>query len=283
MRRSSVKLSPSRRRSENSGSETSFWDSYCATPDGPNASHSAARASLYSALLGSHQALRKAAKYEAALEAMARQLTSVADRERQKIAEQLHDHFGQDLLLIKLKLQQMANAPAAEFRQRLSEITDITGALIGQTRASIRELSASYVCDTGLDAALQYLARDIEKRHGLVCHLALDSESVVLSDEAQRVLYRATRELLINVVKHARASQIKIVVRRKLDSLTIEVCDDGRGFECRKTGVARLAGGSFGLFSVRANLAALGGNLRMVSKLGKGTKAMVTVPVDIAN
>jgi signal transduction histidine kinase len=283
MRRSSVKLSPSRRRSENGGDDASLWESYWANPRHAKVSHSAASASLYSAFGGSDHGVYKGAGYEAVLDALARQLTSVADDERQKLAEQLHDHFGQDLLLIKLKLQQIANACTADLRQRLSEITDITSGLIEQTRASIRELSASYVCDMGLDGALQCLARDIEKRHGLVCQLTLDSKPAALSDEVQRVLYRATRELIINVVKHARASQIKIAVRRKLDSQSIEVRDDGRGFKSRKTAVAGLTGGSFGLFSVRANLAALGGNLRVVSKPGKGTRALVTVPVDVAN
>jgi signal transduction histidine kinase len=282
MRRSAVKFSTSRRLSAHSSSESALWGADWTNPNSAKASP-VARAFLDNALAGNDRAFRTGTAYKAALAVLARQLTRVADDEKQKIAELLHDHFGQDLLVIKLKLQQMANAPAAEFQQRLSEIGDIAIGLIEQTRASIRELSASYVCDMGFDTALQLLARDIQKRYGLACRLVLESRSAALSDEAQRVLYRAVRELILNVVKHARASQVEIIARRKLDTLMIEVRDDGCGFEPHKTPAAGLTAGSFGLFSIRANLAPLGGNLRVLSKRGKGTRAMASIPVDGKN
>jgi signal transduction histidine kinase len=283
MRRSAVKFSTSRQLSANSGSENALWGVDRINPNSAKVSPAVARASLGIGLAGDDRAFPTAAAYKAALGVLARQLTRVAEDERQKIAELLHDHFGQDLLLIKLKLQQMANAPTAEFQQRLSEIADIAIGLIEQTRASIRELSASYICDMGFDTALQLLARDIQNRYGLACRLVLESRSAALSNEAQRVLYRAVRELILNVVKHACASQVEITAKRKLNALTIEVRDDGCGFEPEKAPAAGLTVGSFGLFSIRANLAPLGGNLRVLSKRGKGTRAMVSVPFDGKN
>jgi signal transduction histidine kinase len=84
------------------------------------------------------------------------------------------------------------------------------------------------------------------------------------------------------VVKHAEASRIEIVVTRKVGSLTIEVCDDGRGFNRHKTVLSDLSIGRFGLFSVRAGLAPLGGDLRIFSRIGKGTKAIIALPIDVA-
>jgi signal transduction histidine kinase len=103
-----------------------------------------------------------------------------------------------------------------------------------------------------------------------------------LKDEVQQILFRAVRELLFNVVKHARASRVEILVTRNVGSLTTEVCDDGRGFDRHKTVFSDLSIGRFGLFSVRADLATLGGGLRIFSRIGKGTKAIITLPIDVA-
>jgi signal transduction histidine kinase len=224
----------------------------------------------------------KAAKYEEALKALARELTSVKENERQKIAEQLHDHFGQDLLVAKMKLGQLLERLPPQYIGYVEEIEEIIGELIHHTRTVINELYPEHLCEIGLTAALQSLVDEIQTKHGLICTANLDLTPNELKDEVQQVLFRAVRELLFNVVKHARASRVKIVMTRKPGSVVTQVCDDGRGFDCHKTVLSDLSISRFGLFSIRARLAPLRGHLRIFSNVGKGTKAIITLPIDIA-
>jgi signal transduction histidine kinase len=222
------------------------------------------------------------AKYEEALQTLARELSRLKEKERQKIAEQLHDEFGQDLLVAKMRLAELMIRLPPQYRGSVEGVAEIITGLIRQTRTAIAELCPGYLCETGLRAALQSLTEEVQKKHGLTCAARLDLIPKRLKDEVQQILFRAVRELLFNVVKHAQASRVEIVVTRNVGSLTIEMCDDGRGFDCRRNGFSDLSIGRFGLFSVRADLAPLGGDLRIFSRVGKGTKAIITLPIDVA-
>ena len=241
-----------------------------------------ARDRFSSLLPSSSVASVRVAQYEEALKTLARELTNVKENERQKIAEQLHDQFGQDLVLAKMKLGQLLEKLPPQYIGCAEEIEEIIGELIHHTRAVINELHPEQLYETGLRAALQSLAAEIQTKHGIICTAKIDLTPKELKDEVQQVLLRAVRELLFNVVKHARASRVKIVMTRKAGSIVTEVCDDGQGFDRHKTVLSDLSIGRFGLFSVRARLAPLRGHLRIFSNVGKGTRAMITLPIDRA-
>jgi two-component system sensor histidine kinase UhpB len=220
--------------------------------------------------------------YEDALKTLARELSRVKENERQKIARQLHDGFGQDLLVAKMRLTELMIALPPEYRHSVEGIVEIIGGLIRHTRTAMAELCSEYLCETGIRAALLSLIEELEKKHGLVCTARLSLMPKCLDDEVQQILFRAVRELLFNVVKHAQASRVEIVVTRKSGSVAIAVCDDGRGWDRHKASFSDLSIGKFGLFSVRADLAPLGGDLRIFSRAGRGTEAIITLPIDAA-
>ncbi len=224
----------------------------------------------------------KVTQYEEGLKALARELTTAKENERQKIAEQLHDEFGQDLVLAKMKLGQLLEKLSPKYIGYAEEIYGIIGDLIRHTRTLINELYPEHLCEIGLTAALQSLAEEMQTKHGIICTAKLDLTPKQLKGEVQQVLFRAVRELLLNVVKHARASRVKIVMTRKPGSVVTRVCDDGQGFDRHKTVLSDLSIGRFGLFSVRARLASLGGDLQIFSHVGKGTRAIITLPIDNA-
>ncbi len=225
----------------------------------------------------------KVASNEAALKALARELTYVKEKERQKIAEQLHDEFGQDLVLAKMKLGQLLAELPPQYLDGVTEVVNMVGGLIRHTRTLINQLYSEHLCEMGLIGALQSLTKEIRSRHRLICDVKFDQAPKALKDEVRQVLFRAVRELLFNVVKHARASRAKIVVIGKVDSVVIEVSDNGQGFDCNKTDLSELSVGRFGLFSVRAGLAPLGGDLRILSRVGSGTRATITLPIGAAS
>jgi signal transduction histidine kinase len=211
---------------------------------------------------------------------MVQELSGAKEEQSRRIAEQLHDSFGQDLLLVKIKLEELLALLPTEDRAPLAEIIAIVASLIHQTRTFIEKLYPEQVCQMGLNRALQYLAEEMRKRHRMPCTVKLDGLPRRMKDEIQQVLFRAVRELLFNVVKHARASRVKIVLARKAGLVLIEVCDNGRGFNRHKSVLSDVSIGRFGLFSIRARLAPLGGDLRIFSRVGRGTRAIITLPMD---
>jgi signal transduction histidine kinase len=227
-------------------------------------------------------AIAHVAKYEEALKALARELAQTKKKEREKIAEQLHDGFAQDLFVAKMRLTELMISLPPQYRGSVEGISEIISILIRHTRTVIADLSPRHVCETGLRAALQSLTEELQKKYGLVCTARLELMPKRLKDEVQQILFRAVRELLFNVIKHAQASRVEIDVARKSGSIAIEVCDDGRGFDHDKTVLSDLSTGRFGLFSVRADLAPLGGDLRILSSVGKGARAIITLPIDVA-
>jgi signal transduction histidine kinase len=220
-----------------------------------------------------------AAKYESALMRLSGELARVKEHERQKLAEHLHDQFGPDLIVAKLKLRLLSNSLPATFGAEVKGLTDLLDRLIHRTRIAIGELCPQRLLESGFEAALQSLAQELEEGHRL--RYVLNVKPLpVLHEELQRVLFQGVRELLFNVVKHASASRVRIAVTCKANRVAVEVCDNGRGFFPGKPSLSGLSIGRFGLFSVRARLAVHGGGLRIISRPGKGTRAVITLPLD---
>jgi signal transduction histidine kinase len=221
---------------------------------------------------------KQAKDYQKALEALARGLADVKEHERRKLAEQLHDDFSQDLFLAKMKLGHLVNLPRP-YNVCVEEIDAIIAGLICRTRTAIHTLSSQQVSEAGLGAALQGLMDDTQAKHGLICSGRFEVPPRTLKQEVQQLLYRSVRELLFNVVKHAKAERVEISMTCTSDFIVIEVADDGRGFTADETTLSALSIGRFGLFSVRAGLTPLGGDLRIFSRAGKGTRAVITLPI----
>ena len=219
----------------------------------------------------------KAAQYEMALRLLARELAAAREKERQKIAEQLHDGVGQDILVAKFRLGQLADELPSQYRDAIRAINETIDVVIHETRCIIQDLCPQQLFEFGLSSALQSLANEIRTKYGLNCTTQLESPKKPLQEDIQLVVFAAVRELLVNVVKHAQASTAKVTMKCRPDFIVVEVSDNGRGFSHKRFALSDLSTGHFGLFSVRSRLVPLGGSLRMVSRVGKGTKAIVAV------
>jgi signal transduction histidine kinase len=230
-------------------------------------------------LLSSAARSKQTKDYRKALEALARELVDVKEHERRKLADQLHDNFSQDLFLARVKLGKLMHLPQPD-RACVEEIDELIASLIWRTRKAIHTLSSQHVCEDGLGAALQALMGEIKAKHGLVCSGRLEVPPRALKQQVQQLLYRSVRELVFNVVKHANAARVEISMTCTSDFIVIEVADNGRGFTADETALSALSIGRFGLFSVRAGLTAVGGGLRIFSRIGKGTRAVITLPIE---
>jgi PAS domain S-box-containing protein len=218
------------------------------------------------------------------LRALATELNLAEQRERKRLAAELHDHLQQMLVLGKLKLGQGMRLPQTEPRTLdiLKQTDDVLGEALQYTRTLVAELSPPVLHEHGLAAGLVWLGHQM-RRHDLAVNVRVPEIDLPLPEDQAVLLFQSVRELLINASKHANSQEAAIVLERAGENLRIEVSDRGVGFD-----VAALAASptdtqssKFGLFSIRERMKALGGTFELRSLPGQGTTAVLVLPVGV--
>ncbi len=223
-------------------------------------------------LLGSERQLRT----------LASQLAFAEERERRRIAADLHDRIGQALAVSKIKLGQLLEAAGdTELEAPLREVRELVDQTVGDTRSLTFDLSPPVLYELGLEAAIEWLAERIRDRHGLDVVVERDGAPLQTSDDIGGLVFRAVRELLLNVVKHAGADTARIALHGDRRKVRISVEDNGDGFDLSKARTAGDGEGGFGLYSIRQLVEHLGGRLDITSEPGQGTRATLEVPVGL--
>jgi PAS domain S-box-containing protein len=215
---------------------------------------------------------------QARLRTLASELSLAEERERRQIAADLHDHISQSLALAKMK----AGALEKEFSSkrlitRLDEIRKLLDESIERTRALTFELSPPVLYQLGFEAALEWLTEQFQKEHRIPCKFKDDGQPKALDEEVRVILFKATRELLLNIAKHAKAKKARVSICRDGEEILITVEDDGIGFNASVQDAPATPAGGFGLFSIHERLSYLGGQLQIDSGPADGTRATLRV------
>ena len=215
------------------------------------------------------------------LQALASELTLAEQRERKRLASELHDYLAQILALARIKMSQLrqkvtGQVPAVP--QLVGEIDSLLEKAGEYTRSLMAKLNPPVLDELGLPSALNWLAKQMPL-HGLLVEVRLSQERVPLPDDQSVLLFQSVRELLINVAKHAGTDRAVVSLNVDQDQqLSIEVRDEGRGFDPAAM-EAKSENGHFGLFSVRERMQAMGGRLDVKSRAGGGTTVTMTLPL----
>jgi signal transduction histidine kinase len=219
---------------------------------------------------------------------LAEHMLHVEEMERRRISRELHDEAGQSLVCIRLQMEliEMALPPEAkELAERLAEVRDVTEKTILDMRRLIADLSPVILEQFGLDAAARQLAKRLQSLRN--CRVNLVTEGLQeLSPKIQIIVYRILQECCNNVSKHSSASNVNISVSSADEVLSLQVEDNGVGFDM---GQALTKSDSFGLAGIRERVALLGGKFEIVSRQaaantgrrGKksGTEIRIVLPV----
>ena len=220
-------------------------------------------------------------EYQESLRSLTSELSLAEERERRNIAVDLHDHVCQTLAICQIKLGTLQKETAFNKSPGLlNEAIRLCQSAIADTRSLIFEISPPALYELGLEAALDELIELMQKDYTITAIFEDDGEPKSLVQEVQVTLYRAVRELLMNVIKHAQARCVKVTVRRKGHNLRIEVVDDGVGFDTSKLFFNSIQNKSFGLLNIRERLELLGGQMEIQSEAGRGTTAILTAPLE---
>ena len=220
------------------------------------------------------------------LRALASQLNLTEQRERRRLAADLHDYLAQLLALIRIKLgQTLQRLPnhLPEGRAALTEIDGLLQQCLQYARTLMAQLSPSVLQDLGLIPAIHWLAEQMAQQGLKVDVHVLTDESPASNDHQSDLLFQAVRELLTNVVKHAGVSAATVTIeKRDRDTWVLTVRDTGEGFDINAVHYEP-SGEHFGLFSIQERMEAMSGWCRIESAVGAGTTVelgLAAIPSD---
>jgi signal transduction histidine kinase len=225
------------------------------------------------------EAERVRAAYQTQLRALTLRTTINEERERRRIAQNLHDQIGQSLAIARMQLGKLGGQLPDDDRRRqeIEEIRTLLSDALDYSRTVTCELSPPILHELGLVPALRWLARHFGERYHLPTELEVSEPFPRLSTQLRVVLYHVIRELLVNIVKHADATHAIIHLMRHDGAAIISVEDDGRGVH--SSGRQDEPSGGYGLFSVRERVEQLGGAFVMESSRQRGTRCVLRVPL----
>jgi light-regulated signal transduction histidine kinase (bacteriophytochrome) len=211
------------------------------------------------------------------LRLLASDLEAAEDRERRQVARDLHDDLGQTLAAARIRLAALCEDPRAEVQTKANEV----GRLIDDASRSIRSLAAqlapAVLNELGIGAALDWLGDEVGRVFGLKVTVIDDGSPKPLDQDARSIVYRAARELLINVAKHAGTDSATIASETRGNHLLVRVSDRGKGYV--PAAVAGRSPRGLGLISVRERLSLIGGTAEIGPNPGGGTLGVLTVPL----
>jgi two-component system CheB/CheR fusion protein len=214
---------------------------------------------------------------ESRLRQLAVELSRVEQREQQRLAMCLHDEVAQTLALLQIKLGTLAETLGASPAQAdIAQIRDLLEKTLDQARSLVFDLSPPILHQLGLEAAVEWVGEKICRDHKLIFVCRDNGEPKPMDDEWKLLLFRCARELMMNTIKHAKATRLTAAVERLGDRICVTVEDDGCGFDVSRLDRWTYDVG-FGLFSVRERLTAAGGRCEIDSKPGCGTRVKLTL------
>ncbi len=218
-------------------------------------------------------------------ERLSGELMMTLEAERSQIARELHDSLGQDLTAMNLALGAMSQefSKISGLEPKLSNLKGLTITAAGEVNRLAWDLRPTVLDDIGLQPAIEQLIEKWSERTKLCFDLHLNFGPLRLSRCVETVLYRIAQEAITNVVKHANAKKVGIILRADWEKATLIVEDDGQGFEYAKPDASRPNAARFGLRGIRERLDLVGGALEIETAPGAGTTLLIRVPFDEAS
>lgn len=218
---------------------------------------------------------------EAARRHMVEGMLSAQEEERRRIARELHDETGQVMTTLLVGLRSLEEAGTLEdAREGAAQLRRAGAGVLVELGRIARGLHPSTLVDLGLEAAAARLGREHAERHGVEVEIDMDgARATRLPAPVETALYRILQEVLTNSARYAAASHVVIRLRRSDRTVTLEVRDDGTGFDPHRLAHAGIEQQHLGLLGIRERAALLGGSAHVESAIGHGTTVTARIPL----
>jgi len=211
------------------------------------------------------------------------QITRAQEEERKRIARELHDEVAQSLLLLTQRLDAIASSTrpklGEQLKEKLEDLRDHTIEALEGLRNCAQDLRPRILDDLGLVAALEWMAEELVKNHGISARVEMEGNERTLPAEVQLLLFRIAQEALSNIRKHSGASAAMIRLEFGSDSVNMTVSDNGGGFEPSPRIEDLASIGKLGIIGMYERALLLGGSFKVESELGKGTRVVTKIPL----
>jgi PAS domain S-box-containing protein len=210
-----------------------------------------------------------------------RRLNDRMEKEAERIAQVFHDEAGQLLTSAHITLAEVGRGLSPAIQERLEKVRQVLDEVEEELRHLIHEIRPRILDDLGLGAALEFLIEGVAKRTGMRVRMKVAVEGP-LPAMVETAIYRFVQEALTNAAKHARASEVTLLLERRSDRIHCTVRDDGIGFEVPQD-LTRSGDAGLGLPGIQDRVEALGGTLEINSSPGQGAELVAAIPLEATN
>ena len=211
------------------------------------------------------------------------QLLTAQEDERKRLATELHDEVGQSLTVMKLKmilLEEGLTPDNHAAKKECEEMVQYIDMTIDNVRRVCRDLTPTVITDLGLAAALMWLIENMEHHFDISADIELSDVDEILSLERQLLVYRIFQEALSNAVKHAHPTRLDLTATQEHHRLLFSIKDNGKGFDMGSIRSRTFEKRGLGLATMQERARMLGGEIKIETRPGYGTRLQFTVPVD---
>jgi len=221
---------------------------------------------------------------EEQLRVLTAQLLTAEEQERRRISMELHDELGQALMYLKYQMgllaQKLAEGGQKKFLEAdFSSLLEYVNGIIENVRRLSQDLSPSVLEELGISSAIRYLLEEFSGHHPIrIAKMEIDEIDDLFSQQAQIHIFRVIQESLTNIFRHARASQVSVMVKNERDRVSIAVEDNGQGFDLQQ--VLSLERKGIGIAAMQERIRILGGTLDIWGQEGLGTRIICNIPVE---
>lgn len=224
-----------------------------------------------------HKVALQLKKKEKLLRKLTASLTLAEEKTRRAIATKLHDRIGYSMVTMLHTLSGLMDTKESEdSKNAITVAIEQMKKLIQDIRSFTFDISPPTLYEVGLAAAIESRCEHMQSTHGIKCCFRMEGEDSHMDEDIKVLLYQMTHELLVNVIKHANATSVFVVIRWKAKKVQIIVEDDGKGFVPGKAGRSTTG---MGLFSIKERLRSVGGEMKIVST-PKGTTVSLIAPLN---
>ncbi len=229
----------------------------------------------------SHKKMEEAMRESLVHQKFARQLIESQEKERQRIAGELHDHIGQKLLLVKNKLLLGIRSITRNEDPRTAMDEAITW--VTESLQDVRDISHNLrphqIDELGLSKSIESMVRRLSSSSDIRFSIDIEPVDGLLSNDAEINLYRIAQESLNNILKHASAKRLTVLLYRAGDNVILRITDDGGGFDVEALTRGAERNRSFGLMIMSERARMMGGELELRSEPGSGTTVSALLPI----
>jgi signal transduction histidine kinase len=204
-------------------------------------------------------------------------LQSAIEEERKQIAREIHDELGQELSLLQLELGLVENRLFKNQRvlcKKVRSMSKLIDSIVQSVQRISSNLRPALLDNLGIVAAVDWQAKEFQRRTKIQCESRIDSPEIILNQERSTALFRILQETLTNVARHSKATKVRIELKKNTDAVELTIRDNGIGISAQNVANPK----SFGLIGMRERIRQVGGEIDFSGKRGKGTLVTVTVP-----